>query len=299
MKILNIIFLCLLAAGSAANADPDIDHGSLLAVIDIQNNTGEYQAFVSGMPDMLITELLQRGSIQLVERTKIQTAMKALKLEASGLTEEKNLQLGKWVGAGGIIVGVFNKMENKYRLDIRVIDVKKGTISEAASSTRPSHALLELIPDVGEQLLIRLGRRQSEKLQREGKNQHLQVPVKDTLPQCRVQIEYKIILGLLTERPIHFQKVRVFLDGVLIHTSRAINQLNTYLLVFEGFVPSGVHEIRLEHGILNADGSWMRTLEEQPESHRYNLQPLGNVLLQYKMRAEPRWNSFTLLKVRN
>jgi curli biogenesis system outer membrane secretion channel CsgG len=108
VRIIIVVLIMFIYSRGAAPPPPESGSQTLYAVVDIINNTGEHVAFSAGMPDMLITELLKSGGIRLLERTKVQTAMKALKLEASGLTDESNLRLGKWLGADGLIVGAFN-----------------------------------------------------------------------------------------------------------------------------------------------------------------------------------------------
>src|SRR6185295_19472567 len=148
---LALLLLAALALSSPVRAESAAEQKkeTLLAVMDIINNTGEFAAFVDGMPDMLITELMETGDVKLVERTKVQTAMKALKLETSGLTQERNLELGKWLGVDGILFGAFNRVGDKYRLDIRAIDVQTGKINVAASATCGKANILDIIPDIG------------------------------------------------------------------------------------------------------------------------------------------------------
>jgi len=148
--------LILTSISWCASATP-VKPETVLAVMDIINNTGEYQAFVDGMPDMLITELMESGEIKLVERTKVQTAMKALKLETSGLTQERNLELGKWLGVDGILFGAFNRVGDQYRLDVRAIDVQTGKINVAASSSCGRQNIQDIIPEIGKQLRLKLG----------------------------------------------------------------------------------------------------------------------------------------------
>ncbi|MBF0432698.1 MAG: hypothetical protein HQK83_15550 [Fibrobacteria bacterium] len=290
-----IILLSLLLFGGVRAADTAPKKSPLLAVIEIVNNTGQHKAFVAGMPDMLITELMESENVNMVERTKIHTAMTALQLEASGLTEENNLQLGKWLGADQIVVGAFNKLDRKFRLDIRVIDVKTGTIVFASSATRGFEQLLEIIPSVGKQLRIKL----------DAKFEPKAVPTKVEIVKkiknrkkrnCRMRIEYKMILGLFAEVSVPFQKVKVYLDGELVGVSPVINQLNRYFTLFNEPLDPGLYEITLVHGVVNRDGSWRENLESQPEKYLLKLREGDQVKLRYKMRAEDRWNSFSMLE---
>ena len=290
-----IVILFLITVGTAFGNQvpiPEEKDRPLLAVVNIVNNTGQYKAFVAGMPDMLITELLENGNVNLVERTKIHTAMQALKLEASGLTEESKLQLGKWLGADGIIVGAFNKLDRKFRLDLRVINVSTGTITFAASSTKGYDRLLEIIPDVGRQLRNKLSPKKPVKPEIT-KNQHNPQKKKEF---CSLKIEYKMIVGLFTQTDVPFQKVRIYIDGELVHTSRTINRLNTYFTIFDKKIPQGTYELMFVHGSIHSDGKWRNDLEQQPKSYLITCREGERITLQYRMRAEDRWNTFSDIK---
>jgi len=265
----------------------------LLAVIDIANNTGEFQTFIAGMPDMLITELLQTGNVKLVERTKIQTAMRALKMETSGLTRESNLELGKWLGVDKIIVGVFNKLGNNYRLDIRVIEVKTGKISHAVSCTKPRRELIEIVAEVGEQLRLRIGGKHKLKARVARAIDAKHIKPKKHIVYTQLRVEYKMIVGIFAQVSIPFQRVRIYLDDKQIHMSPVINRLNSYFTLYQGSVPVGKHTLRLVHGTVDKRGRWIRELDSQPKAMLLDLTVGDHPVVKYRMRAEDRWNTFS------
>lgn len=268
----------------------------VLAVMDIINNTGEFAAFVDGMPDMLITELMETGEIRLVERTKVQTAMKALKLEASGLTEERNLELGKWLGVDGIVFGAFNKVGEKYRLDMRAIDVQTGKIKVAASATCGKHDVLEIIPEIGRQLRARLAQA-SAGLPPSPAPAAQPVPAAPAVDSCPMVVEYKMMPSLLSQGSIPHQKVRVYLDNRLIGVSPVVDGINRYYPVFQGKVPVGEHTLVLLHGSVDGRGRWIRELDQQPERLQVMVRAGDRVGVQYKMHAHDDWFSFKDFKV--
>ncbi len=266
---------------------------TLLAVMDIVNNTGEFTAFVDGMPDMLITELMESGDVKLVERTKVQTAMKALKLETSGLTQERNLELGKWLGVDGILFGAFNRVGEQYRLDVRAIDVQTGKINVAASASCPKQNIQDIIPEIGKQLRLKLN---ALTLGKEGgKNSVLPispVAVKPMVDSCPLQIEYKMMVSLLSESSIPHQKVRIYLDNSLLGVSGVIDALNRYYVLYQGNIPVGKHTLSLVHGAVDKRGRWVRELEEQPKAYSFEIQKGDSPGLQYKMQAHESWFNF-------
>ena len=264
----------------------------VLAVMDILNNTGEFAAFVEGMPDMLITELMETGDVKLVERTKVQTAMKALKLETSGLTEERNLELGKWLGVDGILFGTFNRAGDKYRLDVRAIDVQTGKIKVAASATCGKQNVLDIIPQIGVQLRNRLV---DASLGRAGAASRPALPAaaSPAVDSCPLEIRYKMTVGVFSEASIPFQRVRIYLDNRLLGVSGVVDGLNRYFLLFQGGIPAGGHTLTLVHGSVDRQGRWLRELENQPETFSFHVHKGDRPAIQYRMQAYDRRNAFS------
>lgn len=263
-------------AGPAAAVSAPNARGRLLAVMDILDNTGEFSAFANGLPDMLITELMQSGGLKLVERTKVQTAMKALKLETSGLTRESNQELGKWLGVDGILFGAFNRVGDRYRLDVRAIDVQTGEITAAASATCERGKVLEVVPEIGRQLRVRLG-------------DPVSVPAAPRVPpppapdSCPLVIRYKMIVGLFAEGSVPSQRVRVYLDDSLIATSGVVDALNRYFEIFRGRIPAGSHTLALVHGSVDRSGRWLRALATQPDPSELTLRKDDRASVRYRM----------------
>ncbi len=313
------IFLLFLAASlplpwmAAGNESPTIPqsgqdkgHGgnseskkeTLLAVMDIVNNTGEFGSFIEGMPDMLITELLESGDVKLVERTKVQTAMKALKIETSGLTQERNLELGKWLGVDGILFGTFNRVGDSYRLDIRAIDVITGKIKVSASTTASRQNILEMIPDIGKQLRIKISR-QSEGKDITGDSLALLAKAKTNTPadSSQIEIEFKMIVAVFAEANISHQRIHTFLDNQPLGKSEVVNELNRYFLVYKGKIPAGNHTLSFVHGAVDKQGHWVRDLANQPEAYSIHLSKNQGLHIQYKMVAHDSWNTFDDFKI--
>jgi TolB-like protein len=295
MRATTLIFLLLsrLAPTSLGAPAQQPKPETLLAVMDIVNNTGEFSAFVDGMPDMLITELMESGDVKLVERTKVHTAMKALKLETSGLTQERNLELGKWLGVDGILFGAFNRVGEHYRLDVRAIDVQTGKINVAASASCPKQNIQDIIPEIGKQLRLKLN---AATLAKEGGRISVlptaPILVKPLADSCPFQIEYKMMVSLLSEASIPHQKVRIYLDNNLLGVSSVVGELNRYFLVFQGNIPIGKHTVSLVHGAVDKRGRWVRELENQPKPYSFEVQKGDRPGLNYKMQAHENWFNF-------
>jgi TolB-like protein len=294
--LLLLVLVCRLspagwAAPASSGASPESKKETLLAVMDIINNTGEFPAFVDGMPDMLITELMVSGDVKLVERTKVQTAMKALKLETSGLTQERNLELGKWLGVDGILFGAFNRVGDSYRLDVRAIDVQTGKIEVAASAVCGKQNLLDMIPEIGRQLRVKLSPVETGK---DGAHpsSSASLAAQSAVDSCSLEIQYKMMVSLFAEASIPYQRVRVYLDDRLLGISGVIDDLNRYFTVFKGNVSAGSHTLVLVHGTVDKQGRWLRELGNQPAPYSFIVRKHDQPFLQYGMRAHEGWFAF-------
>jgi TolB-like protein len=289
--IILLALLCGLAPSRGAEA-PQTKKGTLLAVMDILNNSGELSAFVDGMPDMLITELLETGDVKLVERTKVQTAMKALKLETSGLTQERNLELGKWLGVDGILFGAFNRVGDSYRLDVRAIDVQTGEINVAASASATRQNLQALIPEIGKQLRVRLA---GAGLGRQGAAAAVPVPAAPPKPAADsvpLELQYKMMVSLFSEGSIPHQRVRIYLDNTLLGVSGVVDGLNRPFSLYKGNIAVGQHTLNLIHGTVDKQGRWVRELANQPQAYNFQVVKGDRAAIQYRMEAHEDWFEF-------
>jgi TolB-like protein len=296
MRLNILLFLLLIRIAPAGAAVPGAPASEarkepLLAVMDILNNTGEFSSFVDGMPDMLITELMESGDVKLVERTKVQTAMKALKLETSGLTQERNLELGKWLGVDGILFGAFNRVGDRYRLDVRAIDVQTGKINVAASATCGKQNILDVIPDIGRQLRVKLAAASGVDAGRVPAPS-APVPAAPAKDSCPLEIQYKMMISLLAETSIPHQRVRVFLDNRELGVSGVVDGLNRYYVIYKGNIPVGDHTLTLVHGTVDKRGRWVRELGNQPDPYGFSVHKDDRPAIQYQMHAHEGWFSF-------
>lgn len=297
MRITTFPLIGLLASALAAAAEPKSPGPEaqpaepLLAVMDILNNSGEQQSFVDGMPDMLITELLVNGDVKLVERTKVQTAMKALKLETSGLTQERNLELGKWLGVDGILFGAFNRVGDKYRLDVRAIDVQTGKINVAASSVCDKQSLAQIVPDIGAQLRAKLARALPPRPGAPAPSaQQAPRPAADS---GFLEITYKMTVAFFSETGIAHQRVRIYLDGKPWQLSPVVDALDRNFVLCDAAAPAGDHVLTLLHGTVDRSGHWVRELESQPKQLSVFVRKGGRCAAHYRMRAHDNYETFS------
>lgn len=99
----------------------------------------------------------------------------------------------------------------------------------------------------------------------------------------RIRIDYSTTLTLLTERDVPVQRIRVYIDERLVAESRPIDKVNEQFTLFEGEAAEGSHLLRLEHGVVDRAGRWVRPLSAQPETVAFRCRSGTAATLKYKM----------------
>jgi TolB-like protein len=102
-----------------------------VAVLYFDNNSPdrEYDVLQKGLADMLVTDLSQVESLQVVERDKLQKLIDELKLQRSRFFDPRTAQqLGKGIGARYAVTGALAAIEPRMRIDVRVIEVATAKV---------------------------------------------------------------------------------------------------------------------------------------------------------------------------
>jgi TolB-like protein len=156
MKLLHlrimISFLILIASYSFS--------GPLtLAVLDFENRSfmeaEKYAPLSQGLAEMMITELSQVQSIQMVERRRLREMLDELKMAQSGMTDtETSVQVGKMLGAKHLVFGSYMVISgDQIRIDLRVVEVETGRNLKAAEITGKTKQVLSLIKKLSKKIL--------------------------------------------------------------------------------------------------------------------------------------------------
>jgi TolB-like protein len=123
----------VVAAGAATEGEK-----LAIAVVDFTNTSGDesFDYLSKTIPENLITALAEGGELKIVERERLEAALKEMKLQVSDIMDEATaIELGKAVGAGAIIVGSFVAIGNKIRISSRLIDVQTATVITGKKET--------------------------------------------------------------------------------------------------------------------------------------------------------------------
>src|SRR5438045_2225849 len=102
-----------------------------VAVLYFDNNSPnrEYDVLQKGLADMLVTDLSQVESLQVVERDKLQKLVDELKLQRSKFFDPRTAQrLGQGIGARYAVTGAVAAFAPQIRIDVRVIEVATAKV---------------------------------------------------------------------------------------------------------------------------------------------------------------------------
>lgn len=291
--------ICIIIAfwNSAHAQNPD-----RMAILSIHNTTRTESSYVDAMPDMIVSELMRMApQTQLVERRQVEAAIQELQLDIGGLTKEDSRRLGQWVGAERILIGTLSSLERTVRLDLRIIEVESGRICQAGHASVTQNQLQELIPKAVEALYYHS---QAILSPNTSTPPTVQSPAispspKASPPTARalLQIDYRAVLSLLTQKAVPMQKVRIYRNGKLIGESPVLNAVNKKFNLFMGEIPAGSMELRLEHGVVNKNGEWVRLLSTQPESRYIEVMPHEHIRIHYKLKVNSSGFKFTPLNI--
>ncbi len=95
----------------------------------------------TSVSDLFVTEILRSGRYQLVERSQLSKVLQETEVGLSGLTDSRAVELGKMLGAEGVIVGSVDEYGTIARkgqtypvvgLSVRLIDTRTGSVMWSA-----------------------------------------------------------------------------------------------------------------------------------------------------------------------
>lgn len=143
-----ILLICFLIGGCAAVpvAPPERPSGQnrTLAVWDLEDlsPSGVSQMDLGNILAARIMETAQQGGYMVVEREKLEIALRELNLGSSSLADASTrLRIGRIAGAKWMIFGAYQVISDQMRLDLRMVDVETGRIIKSAEKTAASSNL--------------------------------------------------------------------------------------------------------------------------------------------------------------
>lgn len=118
-----------------------------IAVFDFKAS-GVQQSVANTISEVFRTEITNLSVFEVVEREKLETVLKELELQSSGITQvEKARQIGQILNTQQIILGSVGKLGSMFILQARLVDVETGQTLSAKKVTC-NCPLEEILPAV-------------------------------------------------------------------------------------------------------------------------------------------------------
>lgn len=106
---------------------------------------------------MLVTELINRPGIKVIERSELHELLNEQKLSLSGRVDESTaLEVGKLVGAQYVIHGQVTSIADNLRMDMRAVDVATSEIMEVQKLSGKTDELLDVVVKMADLFSIKL-----------------------------------------------------------------------------------------------------------------------------------------------
>ena len=164
MKKISLIIMLLMAFAMTATAQ---NKKMKIAVMDFKAGVGVNAAEVEGLSDMLINTMYESGKFNIVERSQIKQVLKEWDFQASELTNEQLVQVGRILGVESVLIGTVNflaehknldgSMTGEYNVDIRAVDVESGEVVTTAGAAKSSGSTYRaMMEKIGRQLASNL-----------------------------------------------------------------------------------------------------------------------------------------------
>lgn len=139
--IATVICFLLYGCGAAPLAPPAVrsEIKPMIAVWDLEDLSplGIAQMDLGNLLSARIMETVQQaGGYTVVEREKLEIALRELNLSSSSLADASTrLHIGRIAGARLMIFGAYQVVADQMRLDLRIVDVETGRIIKTAEKT--------------------------------------------------------------------------------------------------------------------------------------------------------------------
>jgi TolB-like protein len=103
--------------------------GRKIAVYEFTDISGKARPEGRLAAERLTTKLARTGEFRVIERSRLEAGLKELQLAASGVMDEETaLRAGKLLGAEATVTGTLVRINRKFELNVRMVDVETGSI---------------------------------------------------------------------------------------------------------------------------------------------------------------------------
>ncbi len=126
-----------------------------LAVFPFKNNGQPQQnGLASGLSAMFTTNLAGLKNVDVVDTQKVSAAMSRLVLTGGAPSVEDSLKAAADLGATYAVTGDFVVFGGRFRIDVRVYDVKSGTIKFIDKAQSKEDAMFDMVDQLSDKMVV-------------------------------------------------------------------------------------------------------------------------------------------------
>lgn len=158
LTLILLAFLLGYAGGSWGQTEEQFEpiHVGVTPFVNITQNK-EFDWLGIGISESLCTKLASLPYLTLVERTRLSEALKEMELGQTGLIDEATAaKTGQMAGAEELVVGSYQIIGQKIRINARFVDVEKGKIKKTAEATGNMDQIFDLQDQIAASFLDNL-----------------------------------------------------------------------------------------------------------------------------------------------
>jgi TolB-like protein len=112
-----------------------------IAVFDAETLNGAHPVFGKSVAESLVTSFSRRG-LTVVERKLLDTALKEINFQSSGLTgDEVRKKMGSFLGADTMLVATVKGSKQEIVINARCVDIEKGNVKSSGQIIIPRYLI--------------------------------------------------------------------------------------------------------------------------------------------------------------
>jgi len=153
MKRLTAVIIITLAALLAWPLAAFCD-GPKVAVFPVKNNgQSSYDGLAAGLSSMIANDLTKDGALDVADQQAVKFALKQARMSGGAPGFDDSMAAAKLLTADYAVTGEFVVFGGKFRIDIRVYDVKTGTVKAVEKAQAKEDAFFDSIDQLADRVV--------------------------------------------------------------------------------------------------------------------------------------------------
>ena len=152
-NLMRKILLITLVAFFIALPRTGFCQGPKVAVFPFKNNgQAQLSGLSSGLSAMFMTDLSGMKGVEVIDPQKVDEALRGVRLSGGAPSTGDALKAAASLGADFALTGEYVGFGSRFRIDVRLYDVKTGTLKAADKAQNKEDAMFEMVDDLSGRL---------------------------------------------------------------------------------------------------------------------------------------------------